>query len=227
MSDEQELAAAKIGRDAWTAEWQTKARPFMTRVIVVLAVFFFVGSFAQLIWLNWHIAHPPTIPPGLLLDSASCAAPGKPAMPSADCLELQQRRALLLLEENIVSRRYHQSNAIVMFSVWSRYLGFVTGMILAFVGSAFILGKMTEPSTTVSGEGAGMKAALSSTSPGLVMSFLGVVLMVASIVTLHSLSTKDGPTYLGWGVLTADEATPSGVKLKPERETEDGPTPQE
>jgi hypothetical protein len=48
------------------------------------------------------------------------------------------------LETNIVERRYHQANVSLMSRVWTRYLGFVTGMVLAMVGSIFILGKLRE-----------------------------------------------------------------------------------
>lgn len=208
-------------QDAGLAEWQSRARPFMTRTIVALALFFFAASLAQLVWLNWHIAHPPTLAASSLLDGSVCGAGKADDLAARDCLAVQERRAVILLEENLVSRRYHQSNAIVMFSVWSRYLGFVTGMILAFVGSAFILGKMAEGATSVSAEGGGFKSAMSSTSPGLVMSFLGVVLMIASITTLHSLNTRDGPTYLGWAAGDEGAASPSGVKLRPPATGED------
>jgi hypothetical protein len=193
----------------------------MMTMIALLAVFFFLATLAQLAYLNWQIAHPPVIAPGALMNPADCARPGGPVLDPQQCLAVQQRRAIYLLEENVLARRYHQSNGIVMFSVWSRYLGFVTGMILAFVGSAFILGKLTGPASDVSAARGDWKFAASSASPGLVMSALGVVLMIVSITTLHSLTTRDGPTYLG---LAAQEGgdSPSGVKLKPEPGGNDG-----
>ncbi len=178
--------------------WQLAARPFMTRTVVVLALFFFVASLGQLAFLSWELAHPPTIGAGSLLDGQICAArPGTPPLEPEICASLQRGRAMLLLEANIVERRYHQSNALMMFAVWSRYLGFVTGMILAVVGAAFILGKLAEPESRFGAAApGGWKAEIRSTSPGLILCFLGVVLIVASIVTLHSLHTRDAATYI-------------------------------
>ena len=179
------------------AEWQQTARPFMTRVVVVLAAFFFIASLAQLIYINWELAHPPAIATPLLDDRVCAAQAGRPAPSPAECVALQRGRALLLLEANVVERRYHLSNALMMFAVWSRYLGFVTGMILAIVGAAFILGKLAEPeSRLAAGAPGGWKAEIRSTSPGLVLCFLGVVLIVTAIVTLHSLTTRDASTYI-------------------------------
>lgn len=177
--------------------WQETARPFMTRVVVVLAAFFFVASLGQLLYLNWELAHSPPIA-APLFDARVCAGAEGASPPSpAECVALQRGRALLLLEANVIERRYHLSNALTMFAVWSRYLGFVTGMILAIVGAAFILGKLAEPESQLGASApGGWKAEIRSTSPGLVLCFLGVLLIVASIVTLHSLSTRDASTYI-------------------------------
>lgn len=180
----------------WQAAWQLKSRPFMTRTLVVLATFFFVASLGQLAFLTWELAHPPTVSSASLLDERLCAQPGLEKLPPEDCFSLQRSRAILLLESNVMERRYHQANALVMFSVWSRYLGFITGMILAIVGATFILGKLSEPESSLEASGAGWKAGIKSTSPGLILCFLGVVLIVASITTLHSLHTRDTATYL-------------------------------
>ena len=179
------------------AEWQRSARPFMARVVVVLAVFFFAASLGQLLYLNWELAHSPAIGVPLFDDRLCAGAAGASPPSPAECVTLQRARALLLLEANVVERRYHLSNALTMFAVWSRYLGFVTGMILAIVGAAFILGKLAEPESQLGATApGGWKAEIRSTSPGLVLCFLGVVLIVASIVTLHSLSTRDASTYI-------------------------------
>lgn len=200
----------------WQAAWQLKARPFMTRTIVVLATFFFVASLGQLAYLNWELSHPPSIKAAALLDDSLCAGQsGSADLSQEACQSLQRGRAILLLEANVMERRYHQANALVMFSVWSRYLGFITGMILAIVGATFILGKISEPESRVEASGAGWKAGIRSTSPGLILCALGVVLIVASITTLHSLHTRDTSTYIlptmpgdDGSPITAGEAVP-------------------
>jgi hypothetical protein len=46
-----------------------------------------------------------------------------------------------VLEADALQRRYHQANANMLARVWTRQLGFITGMLLALVGAAFILGR--------------------------------------------------------------------------------------
>jgi hypothetical protein len=202
------------------ADWQRTARPFMTRTVVALAAFFFAATLGQLGYLTWQLAHPPTLAAEALLDQRACAAPpGAGAMQPAACASLQRSRAILLLESNVLERRYHQSNALLMFAVWSRYLGFVTGMILAIVGAAFILGKLAEPESHLGATApGGWKAEIRSTSPGLILCFLGVVLIVASIVTLHSLHTRDAATY----IMPINPADDGGPTVLPEIADEDG-----
>lgn len=191
------LANNERSKSDWQAAWQLESRPFMTRTVVALATFFFVASLGQLAFLTWELAHSPTVSAESLLDDRPCAAqPGSAKLSPEACFSLQRSRAILLLESNVMERRYHQANALVMFSVWSRYLGFITGMILAIVGATFILGKLSEPESSVEASGAGWKAGIKSTSPGLILCFLGVVLIVASITTLHSLHTRDTSTYI-------------------------------
>jgi hypothetical protein len=104
--------------------------------------------------------------------------------------------ALAILEANAVERRYHQANVLLMSRVWARYLGFVTGMILALVGAAFILGKLREEMTSIGVSRAGTSGTLQSSSPGLVLAVLGVVLMAITIVTNQEISTTDSSIYM-------------------------------
>lgn len=188
---------ARPAPDEWAKAWQRASRPMMVRTLVALAAFFFVASLVQLAYLNWQISHPPALAADALLDPTICRTPaGVPPLSPQVCLTLQRDRAAVLLEENLVARRYHQGDAQLMFGIWSRYLGFVTGMILAVVGAAFILGKLAEPPTQLDGALGDMRAAITSSSPGLILALLGVVLIVASITKLHKLDTRDGAIYL-------------------------------
>jgi hypothetical protein len=44
------------------------------------------------------------------------------------------------LERELIARRYDQVNLTVTTRLWTRLMGFITGMILALVGAAFVLG---------------------------------------------------------------------------------------
>ena len=66
-------------------------------------------------------------------------------MPTYDAaLRARRARDALALEQELVARRYEQANLMLSTSLWTRLMGFITGMILALVGAAFILGKLQE-----------------------------------------------------------------------------------
>lgn len=157
--------------------------PLMIRTVVGLTVFFFVATLGQLVYLNSRIHDAPE------LDISNVA------LPESTDLDASRLRAQILLESIAIARRYHQANVLLMSRVWARYLGFVTGMILALVGAVFILGKLQEAQTEVGASAANADFSLKTTSPGLVLAVLGVALMVTSIVTHHDIETRDTPIY--------------------------------
>jgi hypothetical protein len=105
-------------------------------------------------------------------------------------------RTLASLDASILDRRYHQANVQLMGRLWTSYLGFVTGMILALVGAVFILGKMRVDQSEFGASGGGGAVSLRSTSPGLLMAVLGVLLMTVTIVTHHPIQTADSAVFL-------------------------------
>ncbi|HSR42274.1 MAG TPA: hypothetical protein VLL48_08885, partial [Longimicrobiales bacterium] len=107
-----------------------------------------------------------------------------------------QYQLLAILDAHLLDQRYHQAAASLMARVWARYLGFITGMILALVGAVFILGKLREGETTWEASGGGYSAGLRSSSPGLIMAVLGVVLMVVTIISHHEIETADSSVFL-------------------------------
>lgn len=161
--------------------------PLMASMVVGLTLFFFVVTFLQLGYLHRRIDRAPTLDLPAMLNDQSAAWPQ----------QLQPEfKALAVLESNALERRYHQANVLLMSRVWARYLGFVTGMILALVGAAFILGKLREEATELSAQASAGAFAMRSTSPGLVLATLGVVLMAITIVTHQEIATADAPIYL-------------------------------
>lgn len=73
-------------------------------------------------------------------------------------------KILALLEADALHRRYHQANATMLARVWTRQLGFLTGMILALVGAAFVLGRLQETTSTVGIETKVAKASIACAS---------------------------------------------------------------
>ncbi|MCK4512097.1 hypothetical protein KAW64_10180 [bacterium] len=171
--------------------WQERLLPLMVRMIVALSIFFFVTSFAQLVYLHSRIglcpAHDPLEALGL---------PSAIDTSSEDGVALAELRALVALEASVLELRYHQANVLLMSRIWSRYLGFVTGMILALVGAAFILGKLQEQPSEITSSAQGLQFTLRTASPGLLLVALGVALMITTIVTHHEIETRDVAVFL-------------------------------
>jgi hypothetical protein len=176
-----------------TNAWQDRMLPLMQRMIIGLTLFFFLASFAQLYFLHQSIGQAPRIDLSSILPNSTIAQDSEQSM-SVDAVH---SRALLLLEANALERRHHQANVLLMSRVWVRYLGFVTGMILALVGAVFILGKLREPASEINAEGKLVSIAVRSASPGIVLAFLGVTLMLATIVTHHEIQVRDVPVFVG------------------------------
>lgn len=173
-------------RDALTA-WQRRLLPLMVRMLVALTAFFFIATLGELLYLNWRIQSTP---------------PDQPALTSASPEDTLRLHVLAALEADIVARRYHQANVTLMAAIWSKYLGFLTGMTLALVGAAFVLGQLSTRDNELIGKAAVGEVTLRTASPGLVLAVAGVLLMVVTIVNRNEVMTYDNATYLGEGNLS-------------------------
>lgn len=164
-------------------KWQERLLPMMTRTLIGLAIFFLAVSTVQLYYLHKRIENAPEVKQSELVN------------PDSEANELV--KGLLTLEHSLIEQRYHQANTSLMNRIWLKYLGFVTGMILAVVGSVFILGKLKEDQTELGGESSAINFSIKSSSPGLIMIFLGTVLMMTTILSHNRIDVMDGNTYLG------------------------------
>jgi hypothetical protein len=122
--------------------------------------------------------------------------------------EYARWKMLSLFEANALLRRYHQAGVLLISRIWTRYLGFVTGTILAMVGAAFILGKLRESSSSLGTESALWKLSISSASPGLILAALGTVLMLATLATNLDMQVTDGLVYLPQSYAGQTDAPP-------------------
>lgn len=171
--------------------WQNRLLPAMLKMVIGLTVFFFAASFVQLFYLQNHMA----ASTGLDLKSV---VPGLESGDLADQSRLEAVRwtGLVALEQYSIQRRYHQANILLMARVWTRYLGFVTGMICTLVGAIFILGKLQEPASALSGEAPSLKVSFTSTSPGLMLAVLGTILMLTTLVVPARIEVEDKATFV-------------------------------
>jgi hypothetical protein len=181
-----EQAAIETDTGAGPSAWQDRLLPLMSWMLVGLTLFFLLASFVQLAVLHDRINHAPTLDPALL----------KVDVPAgADAVAIARLTIEARLEANLIERRYHQANVAMMSRVWVHYLGFVTGMILSLMGSAFILGKVITTPSELEGKAGDAGGSLRTTSPGIVLCCLGVVLMITTMVVHHEIETVDKPTY--------------------------------
>jgi hypothetical protein len=203
----EQLAGHKEGRRASAAAssertWQRRLLPLMVGLLVTLTAFFFVASFVQLYYLQTRIERAPLL--DLSTAMASLDEIGKDLQNGKvegqlafnNRLEYARWKTVSLLEANALQRRYHHAGVLLISRIWTRYLGFVTGTILAMVGAAFILGKLQEASSNLGAEGGLWKVSLTTASPGLVLATLGTLLMLATLATNMELQVNDGPVYL-------------------------------
>ena len=193
LSDAKEdLVHVSLQEDGSYSKWQTKLLPFMTRMVALLTIFFFLASLGQLIYLHVNISKSPP----LSISESFSQLPPASSLSAEQSIEASKLRALVLLEGHSLERQYHQANVLLMARVWTSYLGFVTGMVLALVGAAFILGKLREPISELSTALQATSINLKSASPGLLLAVLGTILMLATIITHHNIEVVDKAVYL-------------------------------
>ena len=167
--------------------WQRRLLPLMSGVIVVSALFFAAVSIFEFQSLrDWLERSTP---------------PATVSWPAAGDANYDRALAVAIdhgsydLEQGVIAQRYGQATAAVLARLWTRFMGFLTGMILAFVGAAFVLGKLSEAPTEIEGSAQGIKAAIATSSPGLVLAVLGTLLMTVSLTVTTSTAGEDRAVY--------------------------------
>ncbi len=193
--------------------WQKKLLPLMTWLLVGLTIFFFFASFYQLYYLHAKIENGPQID----LNQAIKLSEDKIKNNEQEqLLQIIQWKTLATLDEHTLNQRYHQANVLLMARIWTRYLCFVTGMILCLVGASFILGKIEQAETVVDGKNPLVDFSIKTSSPGLVLALLGTVLMMTSVLVHNEIKVTDGPAYLHLKFLSGFAETnirPNELKL--------------
>ncbi len=184
-----------------TQRWQARLRAWMQFIVTGVLAFFLLASGWQIYYLHQKIEQAPAL--NLELAPAN-------NLPAAQ----EQWRTLARLEAHAIQQRYHQANVILMARIWTTYLGFVTGMILAVVGAAFILGKLREQTSEITGKMENWQVSIASTSPGLIMVVLGTILMLMTITTHHQIDVKDSPLYFSGTAVSSTTATTTSAPQK-------------
>ena len=190
--DEDEAPVQKTDyapKDPELAKWQRTLLPVMTLFVTALAIMFFVFSTNALRGVGAFVQGEH----GELRDEVKQLINQSRAEKSPDEVI---RQGLLILEADALDRRYHQASALLMSRIWAKHLAFMTGMIMAFLGAIFILGKLSESSSQVEGASSQWKVSITSASPGIILAFFGTALVALSIIIQGSIDVKDVPVYL-------------------------------
>lgn len=193
-------------------KWQERLLPFIIRMIVGLAAFFFIASLVQLIVLHWTMLQTPQL--DLVSVVGSDVNPSKEIDDNA--LSVAKLRLSAILEAHIVQQRYHQAAVVLMSRTWLDYLGIMTGMILALVGAIFILAKLEEGTSELSAKSQAVELVFRSASPGLVLAALGVLLMITTFIVHHEINIEESSLYMG-NARNASQPS-SGDSSKPQTE---------
>lgn len=168
-----------------------------SQVVLFLFPVLFIGvftvvSYRQVSDLNERI----TEANEMQLDGLWAAQPGDSLVQGADYVNLQKWRSLAAMEHLAITKRYQQGGLLIIARIFTKYLGFLTGMIMAIAGAVFIIGRIREDESRISLSAAGKQASLRSTSPGVFFGVLGTVLMAMTILQHTDIGITDRPLYL-------------------------------
>ena len=185
--------------------WQSKLLPVMALMLVLLTAYFCVSNIKQVELVQDHIqkTHEIDLTPAL----NALQADGRET--ASDRLNFSQWKTRAVLEAHALECRYHQASVLLMSRVYTIYLGFITGMILALVGATFILGKMRETEAKVAADSIVGKFSIASVSPGLILVLLGTTLMMTTVVVRTEVKVDDQTVYIPYAIETSQEGTQS------------------
>jgi len=183
--------------------WQRRLLPVMVGMLFLLTLYFVIESVIQIRGLNRYIRQEARLDVAAVLPAA--AVPKDPAEAS-----YTQLRVLAALEAHAMQLRYHQSNLLIMSRSWTRYFGFMTGMVLALIGATFVLGKLQEAASKFEAGTATSRWVLESSSPGLFLTMFGTLLMVVSILTKLDVAARDSAIFTAGWLGGAPVAAPAG-----------------
>jgi len=200
--------------DADTKRWQAGMAPFMTAAVVATALFFAIA----LIWKFGNIEARLMKPSSEFGGAAAWSTTIAPR-DFNEQMRLEVVRAAYNLERELVARRYEQGNLSYLNRLWTRFMGFVTGMVLALVGAAFVLGKLETDKSELGAAASGMSMTIRSTSPGLLLAVLGTCLMGLSIALPVTVSVTDAAVYFVPPRVSYDES-PSMNSVAPSSKDE-------
>lgn len=175
-------------------QWQKKLLPWLIAMPTLLILLFVILATQQMQRFNAVIDQE-----RVSVIDALAPSPDNPELfeKLTGNMDYIRWMSLARMEEKCLDSRYSQGGLLLVSRIFTKYLGFFTGMILAMVGSVFIIGKLQEKSTEMEAEvGNGIKGKLASSSPGIIFGVLGTVLMLSTILQHTEVGVTDTPLFL-------------------------------
>lgn len=122
---------------------------------------------------------------------------------------------LLGLEHDGLGMRNKRAISALYMRAYTQFLALIAGTVLSLLGAVFVLARVDSVATTSDATIGGMKWALSSSSPGIIVSIVGAVL-IGGVVYLASdaIQVFDAPVFLGRGAQAA--SPPDGTFDSPD-----------
>ncbi len=194
--DDQVFSSEKseLQKNKQLLQWQNRLLPWMVSVPTVLIGAFIVLATLQLNKFEKFIYQGNEGKSENVIPSPVANTTDSVLKRNVDYLKLY---SLVKMEEHSINRRYNQGGVLLMSRIYIKYLGFFTGMILAIVGSVFIISKLKEDVSEIEGSIQDKtKFRLISSSPGIIFGILGTTLMMTTILTHSEINVRDMPLYL-------------------------------
>ena len=165
--------------------WQNRLLPFVVVMLTILIVSFLtIGTFYAFSLNNKN-------------DELISSHIGNIYANSIDWKNLSdESKARLILEEKSMNHRFVNIINSNKYNVWMRYSAYLIGTILCFIGAIFILSKITESMTNLSGQSPNIKITLATSSPGLILAFLGTILIIVGIYKTVTVDVSEAPKYI-------------------------------
>lgn len=177
---------------AQIARWQRRLLPWLVTMPTVLILLFVLLATQQVQHFNKVV----DIKEQSLYDAMVAANPHV-LESRKENLDMVKWITMTKMEEESLHKRYYQGGLLLLSRIFIKYLGFLTGMIMAIVGSVFIIGKMSEDTSKIEGSsGDKIRFSVVSSSPGILFGLMGTLLMLATILQHNEITVTDQPQYL-------------------------------
>lgn len=164
--------------------------PLMGAIVIAAAIFFAIVTLVRFGAVEARLNAVRPAPPAI--DWRGDLQPSS----MSEQLELANSIARYQMEREVVARRYETAALAYSSRLWTRFMGFLTGMLLAFVGAVFVLGKLESEASEMGAQAPGLSLSLKSASPGIILAGLGTLLMALSILVPATTETHEGAIYL-------------------------------